>query len=49
MDGVDARGIPLRLGYPATESALNGTNYNDAVARLGGKDDNYARMWWVKL
>ncbi|MDQ3277628.1 MAG: SusD/RagB family nutrient-binding outer membrane lipoprotein [Bacteroidota bacterium] len=47
-DAVDSRGIPLRVGYPANESTLNGTNYNDAVSRLGGKDDNYGKMWWIK-
>jgi hypothetical protein len=47
-DAVDARGIPLRIGYPVTESSLNGINYKDAVSRLGAKDDNYGRMWWVK-
>ncbi|MBC8034492.1 MAG: SusD/RagB family nutrient-binding outer membrane lipoprotein, partial [Chitinophagaceae bacterium] len=47
-DAVDARGIPLRLGYPANESTLNGSNYNAAVANLGGKDDNYGKMWWAK-
>lgn len=48
VDAVDSRGIPLRLGYPSTESALNGTNYNAAVTSLGGTDDNYAKMWWVQ-
>ena len=48
VDAVDARGIPLRTGYPTTESALNTTNYNDAVTRIGGKDDNYGKIWWVK-
>ncbi|RYZ62612.1 MAG: SusD/RagB family nutrient-binding outer membrane lipoprotein [Chitinophagaceae bacterium] len=47
-DAVDSRGIPLRLGYPANESTLNGSNYNDAVSRIGGTDDNYGKMWWVK-
>lgn len=47
-DATDARGIPLRIGYPSTESALNGTNYKQAVTDLGGKDDNYAKMWWLK-
>ena len=47
-DAVDSRGIPLRLGYPANESTLNGPNYNEAVSRLGGKDDNYGKMWWLK-
>jgi hypothetical protein len=48
VDAVDARGIPLRIGYPPTESSLNGTNYNAAVTALGGKDDNYGKMWWLK-
>jgi hypothetical protein len=48
VDGIDARGIPLRLGYPSTESALNKENYNAAVTSLGGKDDNYGKMWWLK-
>lgn len=47
-DAVDARGIPLRLGYPPTESALNGDNYKAAVTAMGGTDDNYAKMWWLK-
>lgn len=48
VDAIDARGIPLRLGYPATEASLNGENYATAVAGLGGKDDNYGKMWWLK-
>ncbi|MDF2192252.1 SusD/RagB family nutrient-binding outer membrane lipoprotein [Paraflavitalea sp. CAU 1676] len=48
QDAVDPRGIPLRIGYPTTESSLNKTNYDKAVTDLGGKDDNYAKMWWVK-
>lgn len=47
VDAIDPRGIPLRLGYPTTEVSLNGTNYNAAVATLGGKDDNYGKMWWI--
>ncbi|MBK8088729.1 MAG: SusD/RagB family nutrient-binding outer membrane lipoprotein [Chitinophagaceae bacterium] len=47
-DAVDSRGIPLRLGYPTNEAALNGDNYKAAVTNLGGTDDNYAKMWWVK-
>ena len=48
VDATDARGIPLRLGYPPAESSLNGVNYKEAVTTLGGKDDNYAKIWWVK-
>ena len=47
LDGVDPKGIPLRLGYPTNESALNGTNYTAAVAALGGTDNNYGKMWWI--
>jgi hypothetical protein len=47
-DAVDSRGIPLRTGYPSTESALNKENYNAAVAELGGKDDNYGKIWWLR-
>jgi len=47
VDAIDPRGIPLRLGYPTNESALNGTNYSAAVAAMGGTDDNYAKMWWL--
>lgn len=48
IDAVDSRGIPLRLGYPTNESALNGDNYKAAVVNMGGTDDNYAKMWWLK-
>jgi hypothetical protein len=48
QDAVDSRGIPLRIGYPTNESSLNGDNYKAAVSALGGTDDNYAKIWWVK-
>jgi hypothetical protein len=48
VDAVDPRGIPFRVGYPTTESSLNGENYKTAVTNLGGKDDNYAKIWWAK-
>jgi hypothetical protein len=48
VDAVDSRGIPLRLGYPPAESSLNTANYNSAVTNMGGKDDNYGKMWWLK-
>lgn len=44
---VDPRGIPRRQGYPSNESALNGANYTEVIARQGA-DDNYTRMWWDK-
>ena len=48
VDAVDSRGIPLRIGYPTTEASLNGENYKVAVANIGGTDDNYGKMWWLK-
>lgn len=48
VDAIDARGIPLRLGYPTNEATLNGDNYNSAVTNMGGTDDNYGKMWWLK-
>jgi hypothetical protein len=48
QDAIDSRGIPLRIGYPTNEATLNGDNYNAAVSALGGTDDNYAKIWWVK-
>jgi len=47
-DAIDSRGIPMRLGYLTTESALNADNYAEAVSRLGGTDDNYALIWLFK-
>lgn len=47
VDAIDPRGIPLRLGYPTNEASLNGTNYTAAISSLGGKDDNYGKMWWL--
>ena len=37
---------PTRLKYPVLESKYNTANYNEAIKRLGGKDDWHARMWW---
>ena len=39
------RDIPHRRGYPASESELNRTNYEAAVARQG-PDNLSTRMWW---
>ena len=48
QDATDSRGIPLRIGYPSAEAALNKKNYEEAVSRLdGGKDENYSKMWWM--
>ena len=37
---------PTRLKYPVLESKYNTANYNEAIQRLGGKDDWHARLWW---
>lgn len=37
---------PTRLKYPVLESKYNTANYNDAIKRLGGKDNWHARLWW---
>lgn len=38
--------MPIRLNYPLIVQSLNRANYEDAVARLGGKDDINGKMWW---
>lgn len=48
VDGIDAKGIPYRIGYPTNEATLNGDNYKAALAGIGGVDDNYGKMWWAK-
>lgn len=37
--------IPVRMPYPATEQALNTTNFNEAAANADGNSIN-ARVWW---
>ena len=37
--------IPVRMPYPATEQALNTTNYNTAAAATNNNSVN-ARVWW---
>jgi hypothetical protein len=44
---VQSGGIPLRHRYPTTENTVNKTNYQAAVALLGG-DTNYTKIWWLK-
>jgi hypothetical protein len=38
--------IPRRMLYPVAEAANNKTNYEAAIARLGGADNVLARVWW---
>ncbi len=41
--------IPKRFQYPASERNTNTTNYNEAVDRqFGGEDDINAEMWLIK-
>ena len=39
---------PNRLRYPALEKKYNTANYEAAIARMGGKDDWHAKVWWDK-
>ena len=49
LDGACATdgSIPRRFRYPSTESQVNKTNYDAAVARQGG-DTFSTRVWWDK-
>ncbi len=45
LDNTNNDKLPVRYRYPDTEKAVNPTNYNAAVARLGG--DSYdEKAWW---
>ena len=37
---------PNRLRYPVLENQYNSANYQEAVSRLGGRDDWHKRLWW---
>jgi hypothetical protein len=37
---------PTRLRYPILENQYNSVNYQDALSRMGGKDDWHKRLWW---
>lgn len=37
---------PTRLRYPSLESRYNSANYQEAISRLGGRDDWHKRLWW---
>ncbi len=45
FDG-DGLKTPTRLRYPSLESKYNSANYQEAVDRMGGKDDWHHRVWW---
>ena len=37
---------PTRLRYPSLESRYNSANYQEAISRMGGRDDWHKRLWW---
>lgn len=37
---------PNRLCYPALEEKYNKASYQEAIDRMGGKDDWHHRLWW---
>ena len=38
--------IPVRLCYPVLESSYNKANYDEALGRMGGKNDWHTPLWW---
>ena len=38
--------IPRRLFYPTFEQVDNAENFQEAIDRMGGKDDWESRVWW---
>lgn len=42
----DTKIMPRRLEYPLSEKTLNKAGFDDAIQRMGGKDDWNSRMWW---
>ena len=47
FDAVNSGEIPSRFLYPNEEPALNGTNYDAAIARQGA-DQNTTDIWWMQ-
>jgi hypothetical protein len=37
---------PRRKHYPNNERLVNSNNFNEAIGRMGGKDDLLTRVWW---
>ncbi len=38
--------MPRRLLYPEREAVLNTANYQETIARMGGRNDWLVRVWW---
>ncbi len=47
-DNINNDQLPVRFLYPGDESTLNQTNYQTAIDRLGGSNNQNARMWLVQ-
>ncbi len=45
---VNDDNLPLRFLYPGEEQSLNEANYNDAISKLGGINNQNAEMWLVQ-
>lgn len=45
---VNSDNLPLRFLYPGEEQSLNAENYDEAVNRLGGSNNQNAEMWLVQ-
>ncbi|MEJ7673098.1 MAG: SusD/RagB family nutrient-binding outer membrane lipoprotein [Chitinophagaceae bacterium] len=45
QDNLNADKFPVRFRYPSIEQAANKTNYEAAVARIGGDTYN-SKGWW---
>ena len=45
VDNLNGGTYPVRYLYPSTEQAVNGDNYANAVAQIGG-DNNNSKGWW---
>lgn len=44
---TDVKGdLPARVKYPTNESTLNGDNFNAAITKIGGDNNNHFKMFW---
>lgn len=47
-DNLNANRVPLRFVYPGAEQAVNGSNWQEAISRIGGDDNINAIMWLLQ-
>lgn len=45
---VNSDELPMKFLYPGEEQSLNAANYNAAIDKIGGTNDQNARMWLVQ-